>query len=260
MRSLLALALVAVLAAPLSAQQRSDQARLSFGVGIGYNGGTTLWNVPFQPMSIDGNVDTVDLTRRARPTLGITFLGTYYPNARVGFTAEAHLVGLGHEDRCFVRSTPAYTYNQEICTNINGRQTRGSSSALTVGAMVRPFPWASLQPYLRANVGFLADQQSGTQMLATYFNAEEITYIFYRDNDATAMRPMAALAAGATAFIGRSYQVRLEVKDNIVPLEEVTGPQPGPNALADSRVVYRHVPSFSVALEVVLEKRRGRRY
>ncbi len=260
MRLLLALALVAVVAAPLSAQQRSDQARLSFGVGVGYTGGTTLWNVPFQPMVIDGNVDTVDLTRRARPSISITFLGAYYPNARIGFTAEAHLVGLGHEDRCFVRSTPAYTFNQEVCTNINGRQTRGSASALTVGAMVRPLPWAALQPYLRANVGFFADQQSGSQMLATYFSGEEITYIFYNDNDATTMRLMAALAGGATAFIGRSYQVRFEVKDNIVPLEEVTGPTGGPNTTPDSRVVYRHVPSFTIALEVVLEKRRGRRY
>jgi hypothetical protein len=260
MRRLLALALVAAVATPLSAQQRSDQSRLSFGVGLGYNGGTTLWNIPFQPMVINGNVDTVDLKRRARPTLGITFLGTYYPNATIGFTAEAHLVGLGHEDRCFIRSTPAYVYNEEVCTNINGRQTRGSSSALTVGAIVRPLPWASLQPYLRANVGFLADQQSGTQMLAEYFEGEDVTYIFYVDNDATTMRPMGALAAGATAFVGRSYQVRLELKDNIVPLEEITGPTGGPNTTPDSRVVYKHVPSFSIALEVVLEKRRGRRY
>lgn len=260
MRPLLALALVAAVATPLSAQQRSDQSRLSFGVGLGYNGGTTLWNIPFQPMQIDGNVDTVDLTRRARPTIGITFLGAYYPNSTIGFTAEAHLVGLGHEDRCFIRSTPAYARNQEVCTNINGRQTRGSSSALTVGAMVRPFPWAALQPYLRANVGFLAEQQSGTRMLTTYFDGGEVTYIFYVDNDVTSMRPMAALAGGATAFVGRSYQVRLELKDNIVPLEEVTGATGGPNTVPDSRVVYRHVPSFSVALEVVLEKRRGRRY
>lgn len=260
MRPLFALALVAVLAAPLSAQRRSDQTRLAVGVGLGYNGGTTLWNIPFQPMTIDGNADTVDLTRRARPTIGLTFLGTYYPNSTIGFTAEAHLVGLGHEDRCFIRSTPAYARNQEVCTNINGRQTRGSSSALTLGAMVRPFPWASFQPYVRANVGFLADQQSGTQMLGTYFEGEDVTYIFYVDDDATSMRPMAALAAGATAFVGRSYQVRFEVKDNIVPLEEVTGPTGGPNTTPASRVVYKHVPSFSVALEVVLEKRRGRRY
>jgi hypothetical protein len=68
------------------------------------------------------------------------------------------------------------------------------------------------------------------------------------------------LAVGSTAFVGRSYQIRLEFKDNIVPLEEFTGPTGGPNTTPDSRVVYRHIPSFSVALEVVLEKRRGRRY
>jgi hypothetical protein len=260
MRPLIVLALVAAVTAPLSAQERRDQARLSFGIGMGYNDGTTLWNVPFQPIVINGNADTVDLTRRARPSIGITFLGAYYPNATIGFTAEAHLIGLGHEDRCFVRSAPAYTFNEQICTEINGQETRGSSSALTVGAMVRPFPWAAVQPYLRANVGFFANQQSATQMLATYFEGEEITYIIYRDTEAATMRPMAALAAGATAFVGRSYQVRFEVKDNVVPLEEITGPEGGPNATPESRVVYRHVPSFSVALEVVLEKRRGRRY
>jgi hypothetical protein len=262
MRPLLVLALVAAVATPLSAQRRSDQARLSFGVGFGYNGGTKLWEVRDQALNANGTADTVDLLRRARPSIGITFLGAYYPNDRIGFTGEIHLVGLGQEDRCFMRSAPAESFNDQVCDNINGRETRGSATALTVGAMVRPFPWSAVQPYVRANVGVFADQHSATQVVGTYINAnpEEVSYTIYRDTDATSIRPMIALAGGMTAFVGRSYQLRVEVKDNIVPLEEVVGPAPSQNAIPDSRYRFKHVGSFTVALEVVLEKRRGRRY
>jgi hypothetical protein len=262
MRPLLALAFMAAVTAPLSAQQRSDQARLSFGVGVGYNGGADLWEVRGQPVNAIGTADTVDLLRRARPSIGVTFLGAYYPNDRIGFTGEIHLIGLGHEDRCFMRTAPAQSDNDEICTNINGREVRGSATGLTVGAMVRPFPWTAVQPYLRANVGAFADQHSGTEMSGIYTNADpqEVTYNIYRDTDATSIRPMFALASGVTAFVGRSYQIRMEVKDNIVPLEEVLGPEPSSNAIPESRYRYEHVVSFYMVLEVVLEKRRGRRY
>jgi hypothetical protein len=265
MRPLLALALVAVVATPLSAQRRSDQARISLGVGVGYNGGASMWQVRDQPVNAlgtPGNADSVDLLRRARPNIGITFLGAYYPNDRLGFTGEIHLIGLGHEDRCFMRTAPAQTDNNEICTNINGREVRGSATGLTVGAMVRPFPWSAVQPYVRANVGMFTDQHSATEVTATYVEGggEEVSYTIYRDRDQTTIRPMFALAGGMTAFVGRSYQLRMEVKDNIVPLEEVLGPEPSINAIPESRFRYEHVVSFYIVLEVVLEKRRGRRY
>jgi hypothetical protein len=70
-----------------------------------------------------------------------------------------------------------------------------------------------------------------------------------------------ALAGGMTAFVGRSYQLRFEVKDNVVSLEHVTGTVP-PGVLAEPSSVRKlhHVFSLTIGLEVVLEKKRGRRY
>ncbi|HSN15521.1 MAG TPA: hypothetical protein VLT61_12885, partial [Anaeromyxobacteraceae bacterium] len=96
-RLLLTSTAIVLLAGGLAAQGRSDQSRLSFGVGIGYNGGSDLWSVRNQTIFGQFGTDSADLSRIIRPTIGISFLGVYYPNSRLGFTGEVHLIGLGYE-------------------------------------------------------------------------------------------------------------------------------------------------------------------
>ena len=60
--------------------------------------------------------------------------------------------------------------------------------------------------------------------------------------------------------MGRSYQLRLESKDNIVSLEHVTGTVPSTPAEPTSERKIHHIFSLTLGLGVVLEKKRGRRY
>jgi hypothetical protein len=54
--------------------------------------------------------------------------------------------------------------------------------------------------------------------------------------------------------------VRLEGKDNLVMVEQVAGTTSAPNAEPPTTTGFRHIFSLTIAVEVVLEKKRGRRY
>jgi hypothetical protein len=87
-----------------------------------------------------------------------------------------------------------------------------------------------------------------------------VDYFVYQDDHPSSVKPALAIGGGLTAFISKSYQVRLEAKDNMVWLEEVAGTVEIPNATPPVVSALHHVFSLTIAVEVVLEKRRGRRY
>ena len=263
----LALALLVLLAAPrLVAQARSDQARLSLGIGIGYNGGSDLWSVRDQPIFGAFGTDTADIARIIRPTIGITFLGVYYPNDRVGMSGELHLIGLGYEDHCHLKTSSGDADVPIICTVLNGQQSPGTAVAATVGGIVRPFPWSGLQPYLRANVGLVLSEQSAVRMTAPYFSANDTNhttpreYPVYTDPHPASISPTMGIALGATGFVGRSYQIRTELKDNLVILKEVQGTVAYEAREPAWKQTVHHIITLNIGMEVVLQKRRGRRY
>ena len=250
-------------AGPLGAQARSDQSRLSFGIGLGYNGGSDLWSVRGQPILGAFATDTANLGRIIRPTIGITFLGVYYPNPRWGLSGEIHLIGLAYEDNCVLTSSSGDTDNHRICSALAGKQSPGTAIAGTVGAAFRPFPWIGVQPYLRGNVGLVVSEQSAIRVNAVYRSAADSLihdFPIYEDHNPTSISPTVGFALGVTGFISRSSQLRVEVKDNLVILKELTG---GVVYLAREppwQQRLHHIVTLNVGLEVVLEKRRGRRY
>lgn len=262
-RSFVLLLALALTAAPVFAQARSDQSRLTFGIGLGYNGSAEVWAIDGQPLLDDDKVDTASFSRSVRPTIGITFLGTYFPSQRWGVVGEIHLLGLAYEDTCALQTNSGSGINPLICQDIQGTTSPGTAVAATVGGIYRPFPWEDVQPYLRADVGLLLSQQSAIRMRGTYQDPATdslVDYFVYQDNEPASIRPAFGLAGGLTAFISRSYQVRLEGKDNLVIVEQVAGTVPIPNAEPPTTTSLRHVFSLTIAVEVVLEKRRGRRY
>ena len=127
-----------------------------------------------------------------------------------------------------------------------------------------PFPWEEIQPYLRVDAGLLLSQQSSIRMRATYERPASpdsvVDYFVYQDDHPASIKPALALGAGLTAFVSRSYQVRLEAKDNLVWLEQVAGTVPFPNMTPPTTTGIHHVFILTIAVEVVLEKKRGRRY
>lgn len=251
------------LAGSAVAQRRSDQARLSFGLGFGYNGQSTMWKIDGQELLDNFSRDTVTVTRNVRSTIGIAFVGVYYPNDHWGISGEAHLIGLGFVDGCTLRSNSGSLRNQEVCSTLQGQESPGTTVAATVGGIYRPFPWTEFQPYLRLNAGLLVSQQSAIRMRATIFgdSGKLVDYYVFEDPHPASVSPTMAIGGGMTAFVGRAYQIRFEMKDNIVSLEHVTSTVP-PALLATptSERKLHHVFSLTIGLEVVLEKKRGRRY
>ena len=264
MRRPILLLLGLILAATAArAQARGDQSRLTFGIGLGYNGSAEVWSIDDQPLLDDDKVDTASFSRSVRPTLGITFLGTYFPTQRWGIIGEIHLLGLAYEDTCTLRTNSGSGINPLICEDIQGSTAPGTAVAATLGGIYRPFPWTDIQPYLRADVGLLLSQQSSIRMRGTYqdpISDSLVDYFVYQDEDPTSIRPAFGFAGGLTAFISRSYQVRLEGKDNMVLVEEVAGTVPAPSFEPPTTTGFRHIFSLTIAIEVVLEKKRGRRY
>lgn len=262
-RAVLLSATLLAFAGSLGAQARSDQSRLSFGVGLGYNGGTDLWSIHDQKIRAGLGIDSADVSRIIRPTIGVTFLGVYYPDAHWGLSGEVHLIGLAYEDHCRLTTNSGTADNKLICDNINGKQSPGTAVSATVGGSYRPFAWTGVQPYLRGNLGLTLSEQSALRTRATYVPSGDSVYHDYlllEDSRPTTISPTWALATGITGFIGRSTQLRVEVKDNFVILKEARGTVEFEAREPPWQQTVHQVVTLSVALEVVLEKRRGRRY
>jgi hypothetical protein len=262
-------ALATLASSPLLAQRTADQARLSLGLAFGVTSGTDLWRVPNQP--IFGGlslVDTLDIGRRIRPSLAVIFHGTYFPGEHWGITGEAMLIGLGFEDDCEVKFFSGSVSDTEVCNSINGTNTPASAAALSIGTEYRIRSHQTVSPYLRAHVGLVMTQHSPLKMDGTFTTTDTtsgittvVLYRLYDDPKQRRIRPVFGLGVGFTALMGRGYQLRIEGRDNITGTERVTGPTFGaPFLVPPSKTVYKHIFSVTFGFDVVLERRRGRRY
>jgi len=263
------LAAVATLAGtPLLAQATADQARLSLGVAAGATVGTELWHIDNQPL-FDGpsNVDTLAIARRVRSSLVVVFHGTYFPGEHVGFTGEAMLIGLGFEDDCSLEFASGSVRSPQICNSINQHDTPASAAALSVGALYRIWSRKNFSPYARVHAGLVLTQHSGVREDGTFIvpidsvTNEVGTVTVYDDSKIHKSSAVFGLGIGFTAAMGHGYQIRWELRDNITGIQTVTGPTFGaPNLEPPHKLEWKHVVSITFGFDVVLERRRGRRY
>lgn len=207
--------------------------------------------------------DSATLGRKVIPQLGLVLTTTYFPGEHWGWVGEVRFLGLHYEDSCRLQ-TARSAEAQLICANVQGRQHDGTAVVLAVGGMFRPLPSAEISPYVRANVGLNLSLNSSIRTIGTWADsgAEEQDYYLLGDPEPREMTPTLALAAGFTSFVGRGSLIRFEVRDNIVFLEHPLGPQltPGPFSVPPTGLRASHLFAFTVSFEIVLEKRRGRRY
>jgi hypothetical protein len=262
----MALAAIAVFGgAPLAAQQTADQARLSLGLAAGVTTGTDLWTVRGQPIFGGATlVDTLSVSRKTKGGLTVVFHGTYFPGEHWGFTGEAMLIGLGFEDTCEITFASGSARNAEICNSINREDTPGSAVALGLGVLYRLWSRKVISPYARVHGGMVISQHSGVQMEGTFTDpvtSQPTQFVLYDDPTPGKVSPVLGLGAGFTAALGRGYQLRWELRDNITGIDQVTGPTFGtPNLEPPHELTYKHVWSMTIGFDVVLERRRGRRY
>ena len=72
--------------------------------------------------------------------------------------------------------------------------------------------------------------------------------------------PAFAIGVGTTTPIGRGFQFRWELRDNIVGIQRVTGATPDGNFDPPHGIGFKHLFSIMAGVDLVLERHRGRRY
>jgi hypothetical protein len=242
-------------------QATKDQARLIFTVSGGVVAGRHLWSIDAQPVQFIDPVDTLALGRRIRSSLAIGFAGTYFPGENLGFTVEGFLVGLGFEDQCRVTFSSGSGDLATACQSIQGATKSASAVALTVGPIFRINSRSLLSPYVRANLGLVFSNQSSIRMVGQFPTSEGFSdLIVYDDDHESRVEPAFGLGAGITAAIARGYQLRWEIRDNIVGVQSVTEASPLARVVPPHERTFKHLFSMTIGFDVVLERRRGRRY
>jgi hypothetical protein len=148
------------------------------------------------------------------------------------------------------------------CNSIDKLERSAAAVATSVGLVYRISSEEFISPFLRAGVGFVINNQSPLLVVGeadTPQGPDEL--IIYDDNNkGTRVRPAFGLGAGATIAAGKGYQIRWEVRDNMVGIQRVTGVSPGRGQVPPHETAYKHLFSLNVGLDVILERKRGRRY
>jgi hypothetical protein len=245
----------------LHAQGTADQARLMLSIGVGQrSGGGTLWAVGEQPfIPTASQTDTISLSRHFRRNMVVSMSGTYFPGRSLGLNVEVQLLGLGTEDQCSLQSQFPSDTTVALCNSINRAERSATSAAFSVGGIYRVASRQVIHPYARANVGVVITQHSFLRTRGTTDGGVSITEL-YRDDASTSVQPYVSFGGGIVTVIGRGYQFRFELRDNYVRLPAVSGATVFQGFKPPSRTVGKHLLTFIVAFDVVLERKRGRRY
>lgn len=238
-----------------------DQARLVFTVSAGAVGGKKLWSTSPQPIPFIDPADTFALERRIRSTLAFGFGGAYFPGENMGFTIEGFLVGLGFEDSCRQLFSSGSGDVATVCRSIQGSRKAATSVILSGGTIMRVNSRKLFSPYARANLGLVFSDQSSLRTIGRFPTDSGLAdLVIYSDDKNSRVNPALALGVGFTAAVAKGYQIRWEVRDNIVGVQRVTGATPQIGFVPPHDRVFKHLFSVTLGFDVVLERRRGRRY
>lgn len=276
--SVLIVAALAALASRAPAQS-PERPLLVLSMGAGYVTGGSIWRLDRQyalvfPPVTSGEVDSVALGRLFRPGFEAGLGVTLFRSPHIGLSAEISFLGISTESRCSPLgpfAADSRNVNERACVDIQGKLIRTNAAAFQAGATWRPAAEARVQPYLRA-VGGLAllggsfvetggvvavPPASGDTARASF-----VSQVFLADQDRRELTWVATLALGVTMEAGPGTQLRFEVRDIMTNVSSVTGPgdhlSSPPFAQVGSRTV--HLLALTVALDLVLERQRTRRY
>ncbi len=212
-------------AATAEAQRTGDRPQLVFTISGGYIGEAGLWSVPSQPVFFENGTSTLAVERSISPTIAGALAVTYFPKDKIGFTGEAFFTSLGLDDGCRITAggTPTII---EACQDIDTQAKSAASVAVSAGTIFRVASREFISPFFRASVGLLFTNQSSL----------------------------------LTQGLSRGYHLRWEVRDNIAGIERVSGATSQFGQVPPHETVYKHLFGVMVGLDIVLERRRGRRY
>jgi hypothetical protein len=256
---------VALLLAPITAlhAQTNDESRLTFGISAGYIGSRTLWDIPAQ--SIAAAFDPPDLFHLHREThsdISLSGHFAYYPSPHIGFAGEFTYVGLGTADSCSIVQDGGDPELQAACGALQGTYGSASTTLIQAGMIYRPLTRSFLQPYFKGLAGIAFTPSSTIQMISNYGSIGDTALIItiYEDPDWKELRPTWTAAIGVSTASNAGYQLHVEARESWLPLGVVTGATSGQGFIPPHKTVLVGFPSILVGFDIVLEKRRGRRY
>jgi hypothetical protein len=261
-RELVAVALMlATSVLPARGQATKDQARLVFTVSGGMVVGKHLWSVDNEPVQFTTPADTFAIGRRIRSTIAVGVGGTYFPREHLGLSVDAFLIGLGFEDSCRLVFSSGSGDAATTCLSILGATKSATAVTFSGGPVLRLGSDKLISPYARVNVGLVISNQSSLRTVGQFPTPQGTAErtIFADDHDSR-VAPSLALGAGFTTAVAKGYQLRWEVRDNIVGVQRVIGSTPQSNLVPPHKLTYKHLFSLTIGFDVVLERRRGRRY
>ena len=249
------------LAPPVAAQAEADQATLVFTLAGTFSGSGDLWKVGSQPVFLGQAADSFSLGRNLKSGLGVFLAGIYFPKPHFGIAGEAFFIGRGNEDSCRHTFQTGNPDAATLCSGINGSSKSGTAVMVTVGPVLRFNTRKTIKPYIRLNAGLLIGGRSSVELIGRAQPAGDFIVV-YDDPDPRNISGALAGAVGFTANLGGGYQLRWEFRDNYIGFDRVTGPTSGVglNPTPDHELMYQHVWSFVLGVDIVLERRRGRRY
>lgn len=235
----------------------------------GVAGGSHLWDISRQPLIVLGTeasprFDTLRLGRKIKPGLVLGVSATIFRSAHLGISGEISFLGLSTDDDCtLVFESPGsdpFGRNAQVCGDISSHGASPTTVGFFLGGNYRVAPRAFATPYLRAQVGLGVRSGSTIETVGTYLDAgQPRRRIVILDNGGTRVLPSAGAAVGFMIPLGPGYQARLELRDQVLAMERVSGPA---DALATAPTITNlvHSVALSAAIDIVLEQRRGRRY
>jgi hypothetical protein len=272
----LSLLAVSLLGAPWLRAQGS-RPHLILSIFTGVRAGRRVWTLSDQPIvayqSIGsqliqaGQFDTLDLERRVASGFVAGASGTYFPGPHIGFEGEVAFIGMTTESRCSIRQSQPPVIadiDPELCSSLQGQAVAMSAVSFGVGVVGRLAPGSRTYPYVRVNAGLIARTRSTIEMLATYTDpnggVNPVTLV--TDSTPANMALHGTVAAGLAFRFGTGYQLRLEGRDVITLLDQVTGrADPSSGTLMPLRSErFFHNFALTVALDVILEQSHRRRY
>ena len=249
--------------APMSAdaQATRDEARLVLGVSLGAVTGADLWSVSPQAIQFTTPTDSFGVSRQIRSNLVVGFGGTYFPSENLGIAAEGFLIGLGFLDDCRHVFSSGSGDVAAVCQSLQGREKPASAVTLSAGPVFRFNSRKAFSPYARLNLGFTLSNQSAIRTQGEFpTDSGPSTLVVYNDDKNSRIDPSVALGVGVTAAISKGSQLRWEIRDNIQGIQQVTGSIPVAGFVPPHKLVFKHLFSMVVGFDIILERRRGRRY
>jgi hypothetical protein len=247
--------------------QTIDQSRLSIGVSIGKIWSGYSWDVPYQliqssavikPPSNPFLPDSFHLRQEIRSSAAISAHVMYFPQAHVGVTGEFSYLGLGTTSSCIVVADNGDPDLVAACNAVNQNPKSASTATIQGGIVVRPLAHAVLQPYVAGLAGVALMPVSPVALATTYGGGNSLT--IYTDDSWQGVRPTGALAAGFAAGAGVAYLVRFELRETWMSLPTATGPTAAQGSRPPTRAAITGFPSATLGVDIVLGKRRGKRY